>query len=164
MRNPNCIYWVPKHILDFIASKRRNNPVDLVRDINNYVNNNYAYRDDWLTTGQSDKWLSPYEFETAKGGDCEDFAIMKYAALRAAGFAAEDLRIAVVRFDALTRTLTRERNLHAVLLVRIKDRILMLENQSALLRTAQYDLLLAGNEDFGRRFKQIGPARAALPF
>ena len=46
--------------------------------------------------GQADHWATPAEFLDAQAGDCEDFAIAKYAALSRLGFAEERLRIALV--------------------------------------------------------------------
>lgn len=54
-----------------------------------------AYVTDAANWGVSDYWQTPAEF-LARGGDCEDFAIAKYLALRAAGWAADDLRVVVV--------------------------------------------------------------------
>lgn len=54
-----------------------------------------AYVIDRANWGISDYWQTPAEF-MARGGDCEDFAIAKYLALREAGWAAEDLRVVVV--------------------------------------------------------------------
>lgn len=59
------------------------------------VLNAKAYVTDRSNFGVSDYWQTPAEF-MARGGDCEDFAIAKYLALRAAGWAAEDLRVVVV--------------------------------------------------------------------
>jgi predicted transglutaminase-like cysteine proteinase len=43
-----------------------------------------------------DYWATPIEFLT-RGGDCEDYAIAKYASLRALGFSADQLRVAIVQ-------------------------------------------------------------------
>ena len=55
-------------------------------------------------------------------GDCEDYAIAKFVALRQAGIAPEDLRIVVMR-----NTMSGEG--HAVAAVRLDGRWLMLDNQ-----------------------------------
>lgn len=47
--------------------------------------------------GQSEYWATPTEFVASDGGDCEDYAIAKYAALRAAGVPAANLRLIYVR-------------------------------------------------------------------
>jgi predicted transglutaminase-like cysteine proteinase len=58
--------------------------------------NAIAWVDDAALYGQEDHWASPSEFFSAEAGDCEDFAIAKYAALARLGFAEERLRIALV--------------------------------------------------------------------
>lgn len=70
---------------------------------------------------KSDYWETPEEL-FARGGDCEDFAIAKYAWLRFIGVAEERLRIAIV-YD-------RIRNIpHAVLVIYINSEALVLDNQ-----------------------------------
>jgi len=54
--------------------------------------NRVPYRDDMANWHVVDYWATPDEF-LHKGGDCEDYAIAKYFALRAAGWPAADLRI-----------------------------------------------------------------------
>jgi predicted transglutaminase-like cysteine proteinase len=46
--------------------------------------------------GQLDVWASPLATLT-RGGDCEDYAIAKFVALRRAGIAPDDLRIVIMR-------------------------------------------------------------------
>lgn len=47
--------------------------------------------------GQAEYWATPTEFVASNGGDCEDYAIAKYVALRAAGVPAAHLRLIYVR-------------------------------------------------------------------
>ncbi len=47
--------------------------------------------------GQGEYWATPAEFVASNGGDCEDYAIAKYAALRAAGVPAANLRLIYVK-------------------------------------------------------------------
>ena len=61
--------------------------------------NQVPYKSDFLLWGQGDYWAKPTEFFD-RGGDCEDYAIAKYVALRNAGYAAQDLRL-VVLYDRL---------------------------------------------------------------
>lgn len=46
---------------------------------------------------QQEYWATPVEFVASDGGDCEDYAIAKYFALRAAGVPATRLRMTYVR-------------------------------------------------------------------
>jgi predicted transglutaminase-like cysteine proteinase len=64
----------------------------------------------------ADRWAMP----TARGGDCEDYAIYKKHALIAVGFAPEQLLIATV--------LDRKRQSHAVLVLRTGTQDLILDN------------------------------------
>jgi predicted transglutaminase-like cysteine proteinase len=47
--------------------------------------------------GQEDYWATPAEFIASNGGDCEDFVIAKYFALRESGIPAEKLRLTYVK-------------------------------------------------------------------
>lgn len=53
--------------------------------------------------GVEDYWSSPLATLAAGAGDCEDYAIAKLVALRAAGVAAEDLRLLIIRETATGR-------------------------------------------------------------
>ena len=63
----------------------------------NALGNRIPYIDDQTHWGQSEYWATPAEFVASGGGDCEDFAIAKYFALRAAGVTGEHLRMTYVR-------------------------------------------------------------------
>ncbi len=58
--------------------------------------NKWPYRLDQDAYGRSDWWATPQEFLKISG-DCEDYAIIKYFALRELGFSQDDLRIVVVK-------------------------------------------------------------------
>ena len=47
--------------------------------------------------GKEDYWATPVEFLSTNGGDCEDFSIAKYFALRSLGVPDEKLRITYVK-------------------------------------------------------------------
>ncbi len=47
-----------------------------MKELNHYINKNYRYI---AEKPESDHWKTPKEFFTDKGGDCEDFAIVKLA-------------------------------------------------------------------------------------
>ncbi len=87
--------------------------------------NRLAYRSDFEVYGDREYWANPTEFLT-RSGDCEDYAIAKFFALRALGFANDEMTIAVL-LDPLRQTG------HAVLAVREGDGILVLDNRSATL-------------------------------
>jgi len=87
----------------------------------NKLMNQADYVQDQVNWGVSDYWASPGEF-IAKFGDCEDYAISKYMALKYLGWRAEDMRVVAVK----------DLNLkvgHAILAVYHDDRIDILDNQ-----------------------------------
>lgn len=100
---------------------------DKVAAVNSYINQ-ISYIEDSKLYGQSDYWATPVEF-FRKGGDCEDFAIAKYASLRALGFSTDQLRIAIVQ-DKIKNIA------HAILIVYTEDGTYVLDNQDKRLRYA----------------------------
>jgi predicted transglutaminase-like cysteine proteinase len=93
-------------------------------EANRSVNAAIRYVTDFTQYGEADRWSAPLAtFATAKG-DCEDYAIAKYVALRDAGFPIDDLRVVLVR----DRTLRQD---HAVLAARLDDRWLILDSLRA---------------------------------
>jgi predicted transglutaminase-like cysteine proteinase len=89
--------------------------------LNAYVNR-YPYVEDRVNWRQIDYWATPLQFLARSGGDCEDFAIIKYLVLRELGTDVDDMRIVIVR--------DRARGIaHAVLAVYVDGRALILDNQ-----------------------------------
>jgi predicted transglutaminase-like cysteine proteinase len=68
-------------------------------------------------------WEAPLEF-LSYGGQCQDYAIAKYMALRQAGVPADQMRIVVLRATARGED-------HAVLVVNVDGDALLLDNLSA---------------------------------
>ena len=56
--------------------------------VNRAVNEAIRYQSDMQQFGEADRWLSPLAAFTSRLGDCEDYVIAKYFALREAGFPA----------------------------------------------------------------------------
>ena len=91
-------------------------------EANRAVNAAVRYVSDYAQHGEADRWSAPLAtFATAKG-DCEDYAIAKYVALREAGFPQEDLRVVLVRDRAVRQD-------HAVLAAHLDGRWLILDNR-----------------------------------
>lgn len=89
--------------------------------VNRYFNR-WPYKLDNEVFGVNEYWASPVEFMT-RSGDCEDFSIAKYFALRELGFAENEMRVVIV--------MDRIRNIgHAVLAVYEKHDILVLDSLS----------------------------------
>ncbi|MCK6417481.1 MAG: transglutaminase-like cysteine peptidase [Alphaproteobacteria bacterium] len=95
----------------------------------NALMNKQPYIADQENWGRSDYWATPVEF-LDKGGDCEDFAIAKYAALRALGVPEERLRLAIVQD-------TQRDMPHAVLAVYTPQGVFVLDNQIKTLVAAE---------------------------
>lgn len=78
-----------------------------------------------------DYWSAPLETLRSGQGDCEDYAIVKYAALSAAGIPERDMKIVI-----LTNAFPSED--HAVLAVRVEGEWLILDNRRlALVRDTE---------------------------
>ena len=91
-------------------------------EINRAVNLAIRAVSDEAQYGETDVWSSPLTTFGRGAGDCEDYAIAKFAALRLAGIAAADLRILIMR-DAV-----RGED-HAVATARLDGRWLILDNR-----------------------------------
>jgi predicted transglutaminase-like cysteine proteinase len=83
---------------DFLETLRGQDAPAQLRAVNAYFNK-LPYRADLENYGAEDYWATPREL-FARGGDCEDYAIAKYLSLRALGWPAERLRVAVVHDNA----------------------------------------------------------------
>ena len=90
--------------------------------INRAVNLAIRPMSDLAQYGAIDVWNSPLVTFAHGAGDCEDYAIAKFVALRLAGIAPDDLRI-VIMHD------TRRGEDHAVAAVRLDGHWLTLDNQ-----------------------------------
>jgi predicted transglutaminase-like cysteine proteinase len=102
---------------------------DMVRQVNSFINEQ-PYILDQNNWGKSDYWSTPVEF-FQRGGDCEDFAIAKYASLRALGVPEERMRIAIVH--------DLEKDIpHAILIVYTDSGAMILDNQNKRALNAEY--------------------------
>jgi predicted transglutaminase-like cysteine proteinase len=91
-------------------------------EINRAINLAIRPMSDLAQYGEIDVWTSPLVTFERGAGDCEDYAIAKFVALRAAGVPAEDLRIVIMRDIVHGED-------HAVTAARLDDRWLMLDNR-----------------------------------
>ena len=76
--------------------------------------------------GAPDRWSDPLETLHSNSGDCEDYPIVKYAALLAAGVSKDAVKIVVWR-----NRLPNEE--HAVVAVRVDSQWLILDNRTLTL-------------------------------
>jgi predicted transglutaminase-like cysteine proteinase len=91
-----------------------------LREINLEMNDR-RYVTDPVNWNLPDYWATPFQF-LRKNGDCEDYAISKYMALRDLGIAVDDMRIVVLNDLNL-------RIAHAVLAVYVNGEPYILDNQ-----------------------------------
>ncbi len=115
----------------------------------NSLFNRVRYVQDAVNWGLPDYWSTPYEFHI-KNGDCEDYAISKYKALKALGWNQNEMRIVVLM----------DHNLgihHSVLAVYDGDEIYILDNQikqvTSHRRIAHYEPIYSINENFWWRHR-----------
>jgi predicted transglutaminase-like cysteine proteinase len=80
-----------------LAAARAMNDDARLALVNQFFNLRLAFRPDIEVWGRDDHWASPLEALAKGEGDCEDFAIAKYAALLAAGVAPARMRLVYVR-------------------------------------------------------------------
>lgn len=111
------VLWQDLH--EDLADKH---PLRQLDGVNKYFNR-IRYGDDTAIYGVRDYWASPAEFIQRNFGDCEDYSIAKYVALRALGWSADSLLIVVVR--------DRKYSLdHAVLAAKLDGQWHLLDNRS----------------------------------
>jgi len=102
-----------------VASLQGQKPTTQLKLVNKAINQ-HRYVEDWANWDLADYWETPLQF-LDRSGDCEDFAIAKYLALRAAGMSADNMRIVIVRDNA-------RRRMHAVLAVYARGRAWILDS------------------------------------
>jgi predicted transglutaminase-like cysteine proteinase len=91
-------------------------------EINRAINLAIHPMSDLAQYGETDVWSSPLVTFTNGAGDCEDYAIAKFVALRQAGISPDDLRIVIMR-----DTIRGED--HAVAAARLDGHWLTLDNR-----------------------------------
>lgn len=95
-------------------------PMDQMQYVNKYLNQ-YAYLLDPINYGKKDYWATPRQF-MYRTGDCEDYAIAKYASLLHLGFDKEQMRVLVLQDLNLNTP-------HAILIVYMDGKAWVLDNQ-----------------------------------
>ena len=105
---------------DLLVDLQGKDRMTQIKEVNRYFNEE-RYIIDRKNWGVEDYWATPFQF-LKMDGDCEDYAIAKFMALKALGFPIEDMRVLALR----------DMNLdigHAVLIVYDGDTPLLLDNQ-----------------------------------
>ena len=116
----------------------------------NVLVNRRAYADDRRNYGRSDYWASPSEFLT-RGGDCEDYAILKFASLLALGVRDDDMRLVVGRLSNGTP--------HAFLATNIGSEEYILDNRfsQVYLTTNRKDYVPKYSMNLSHRWSHVMP-------
>ena len=138
-----------RRFLSFIELGGKNERRVQAGQINRAVNLAIRPASDWAQYGYADFWASPLQTLTSGAGDCEDYAIVKYAALRALGIAEADLRLVIVRDD-------KHQTDHAIVAVRDEHEWLILDNRTMAILNAEdarhYNPLFALDQQTGQTF------------
>jgi predicted transglutaminase-like cysteine proteinase len=111
-----------KDFLSIVAQGRAQTGRARIGVINRAVNLAIEPMSDLAQWGVPDRWSAPLETMTTHRGDCEDYAIAKYVALTAAGVAAEDVKLVIVRNTAANED-------HAIVAVRDDSTWIVLDNR-----------------------------------
>lgn len=99
-----------------------------IGDINRAINLAIRPVSDPVQYGVPDLWASPLMTFSSGAGDCDDYAIAKYVALREAGIATADLRLVIVHDN-------KTNDGHMVAAVRVDGQWLILNNLTMRLLT-----------------------------
>jgi predicted transglutaminase-like cysteine proteinase len=125
-----CVSPVALQFLAIVDAAKAREGRARLGEINRAINLAVRPVSDLAQYGQLDVWASPL-VTLIRGGDCEDYAIAKFVALRRAGIAPDDLRIVIMR-----DTIRGED--HAVAAARLDGHWLTLDNRRmAMVEDAQ---------------------------
>jgi predicted transglutaminase-like cysteine proteinase len=108
--------------LNIVEAARTREGLARLGEINRAINLAIRPMSDLANYGEVDVWASPLMALARGAGDCEDYAIAKMAALKAAGVPSEDLRLVILRETARPED-------HAVLAVRLEGHWRVLDNR-----------------------------------
>lgn len=126
--NPDGCPAAATKFIGIIDAARTLNGRARVGEINRAVNLAIRPVSDIVQYGVTELWASPLTTFASGAGDCEDYAIAKYVALREAGIAADDLRLVVVHDG-------QSGDDHAVVTARVDGDWLVLDNRYLRLLT-----------------------------
>jgi predicted transglutaminase-like cysteine proteinase len=108
--------------LAVVADGRAHDGRTRVGVINRAINMAIRPVSDMAQWGVPDRWSAPLATLASGRGDCEDYAIAKYVALRAAGVAEDSVRLVIVRDLANGED-------HAVVAARLDESWIVLDNR-----------------------------------
>jgi len=108
--------------LEIIADGRAHTGRARIGVINRAINLAIHPTSDLAQWGVPDRWSAPLVTLSSGRGDCEDYAIAKYVALKEVGVADDDVRLVIVRNIALGED-------HAIVAARLDGSWIMLDNR-----------------------------------
>ena len=117
-----CVSEAAQQFLAIVDAGRARDGRARFGEINRAINLSIRATSDLAEYGEMDVWSSPLATFVHGAGDCEDYAIAKFVALRQAGVPAEDLRIIIMRDIFHGED-------HAVTAAKLDGRWLMLDNR-----------------------------------
>jgi predicted transglutaminase-like cysteine proteinase len=120
--SPESCPSAAKTFLAIVADGRAHTGRARIGVVNRAVNLAITPMSDLDQWGVLDRWSAPLATFTTGRGDCEDYAIAKYVALKAAGVAEDDLRLVIVHDVALNEE-------HAVVAARLDGTWVVLDNR-----------------------------------
>jgi predicted transglutaminase-like cysteine proteinase len=131
--------------------------------INRAINLAIRPLSDLAQWGVPNRWSAPLDTLSSGLGDCKDYAIAKYVALRKAGVADDDVRLVIVRNLAASED-------HAVVAARLDGKWIMLDNRwLALVDDSEMRRVIplfvlddAGVKQFARAIKSAARDTSAL--
>jgi predicted transglutaminase-like cysteine proteinase len=118
--------FAAQRLIDISAEGARRSDRARVGLINRAVNLAISPISDERQWAVADHWSDPFETLLSTRGDCEDYAIVKYAALLEAGVPADDVKIVVLK-----NLFPNE--YHAVAVARVNGEWLILDNRTLTL-------------------------------
>jgi predicted transglutaminase-like cysteine proteinase len=113
---------VAQRLLDIVAEGAGRSGVARVGLINRAVDLAITATSDEAQWGVVDHWSPPFETLQTLRGDCEDYAIVKYAALLQAGLSHDDVKIVILQN-------LQPKEDHAVVAARVDGHWLILDNR-----------------------------------
>ena len=117
-----CVSPAALRFLAIVDAARAREGRARLGEINRAINLAIRPVSDQAQYGEIDVWSSPLVTFTHGAGDCEDYAIAKFVALRQAGIAPDDLRIVIMRDTVRGED-------HAVAAARLDGHWLTLDNR-----------------------------------
>jgi predicted transglutaminase-like cysteine proteinase len=122
----HCTSRAAERFIAIIDNARRQAGKSRLEAVNRAVNNAIRYTSDMEQHGVIDVWSAPLATFATGRGDCKDYAFAKYVALKEAGIASDDLRLLLVRDQAVHLD-------HAVVAARQDGRWFILDNRHMLM-------------------------------